>query len=360
MILWTILIFLTVLSVLVVAHEFGHYYAAKKMGVRVDEFAIGFPPRLFSFKDKDGMVWAFNAIPLGGYVKIHGETGENKDDKDSFAGKSIWARLLILAAGVMMNLVLASVLFAIGFTIGLPVGTEGDIDPALNVTNEHISVVETVEGTPAGENLQMGDTIVAVDGQNFESAEALRAYLEGAADGGEAAFTVLRNDSELTIKLNSTYIEQIDAIGFGAAFTEVGTGRYPWYLIPWKAIETTFNYTVFIAVAFAQLIGDLVTGAGVDDAVAGPVGIAVVTGEVASLGFNYLLQFAAILSINLAILNILPLPALDGGRMLFVAIEAVRGKPNSQKIEAMVHNAGFMFLLVLVVIVTFRDIANLL
>ncbi len=359
MIITTILVFLIMLSILVVAHEWGHYFAARRMGVRVDEFAIGFPPRLFSKKDKNGTRWAFNLIPLGGYVKIHGETGEHKDDKDSFGSKSLWARLLILSAGVMMNLVIAAFMFAIGFAIGLPVSTSGEVDEHIIISDERISIVQLVSESPADGVLKLGDELVSIDGREFESAAQVRVYLDTIPEGESTEFTVLRSDEQQVVEISPEYLEEIEESGFGIAFTQVGTGKYPWYLIPFKAIETTFNYTVLIVFAFVGLLINLVTGSGVDAAVAGPIGIAVVTGEMAQLGFVYLLQFAAVLSINLAILNILPFPALDGGRIMFLIVEAIRRKPNSPKIEAMIHNAGFLFLIILVIVVTYRDIVNL-
>ena len=306
------------------------------------------------------MRWSINAIPLGGYVKIHGETGENRADEDSFGSKPIWKRFLILSAGVFMNLVIAACMFAIGFAVGLPVATEGDVDPALRITNHQVSVVELVDDSPANEGLMLGDALISVDGNTFERAEALRDYLSTIESGQETQFTVDRNDEQISLTMSPEYIEALDGEGFGVAFTETGTGRYAWYLIPWKAVETTVEFTILIIIAFFGLFRDLLMGAGASEAVAGPIGIAVVTGEMARLGFAHLLQFTAVLSINLAILNILPFPALDGGRILFLGVEALRGKPNSPRIEAMIHNTGFLLLLLLVIIVTYRDIINLL
>lgn len=356
----TILLFLIVLSVLVLVHECGHYFTAKWMGMKVEEFGLGFPPRAWSWKGKDGMKWSLNWIPIGGFVKIKGESGEDRKDKDSFAHKPIPARLLVLSAGVIMNFVLAAVLFGIGFAIGIPSVIEGDIGKAAIVRDEAISVTEVLADSPADQaGVKPGDELLSINGQSFESSEAARDALTPSADAQAFDVIVRRGDEELGFMLTPQYYEEYERELVGVGLLETGTVRYPWYLIPTKGIETTFLYTQNILIAFGSIIGNLAQGekAGVD--VSGPVGIAVLTGEVVDMGYVYLLQFAAILSINLGIINILPFPALDGGRIFFVLIEAIRRKPNNQTVEAIVHNVGFALLMVLVIIVTYQDILNL-
>lgn len=356
----TILLFLIVLSVLVLVHECGHYFTAKWMGMKVEEFGLGFPPRAWSWTTKDGMKWSLNWIPIGGFVKIKGESGDDRSDKDSFAHKPILARLLVLAAGVIMNFALAAILFGIGFAIGIPSVVEGDIGSAAIVSDRAVSVTEVLENSPAAEaGVKPGDDLVSINGQAFESSEAARDALTPSAEVKAFDVIVRRDGEELGFMLTPQYFDEYERELVGVGLLETGTVKYPWYLIPTKGIETTAVYTRDILAAFGSIIGNLVHGekAGVD--VSGPVGIAVLTGEVVDLGYIYLLQFAAILSINLGIINILPFPALDGGRIFFVLIEAIRRKPNNKTVEAIVHNVGFALLMLLVIIVTYRDVLNL-
>ena len=359
--IWTILLFFVVLSVLVIAHEWGHYAAAKKIGADVEEFGLGFPPRIFTWKGKDGMIWSFNAIPIGGFVKIRGESGQDRSGPGSFAIKSIFQRLFVLAAGVIMNLVLAAALFSVGFLVGIPAITEGGVSNAAIVQNEAIRVAEILSGSAGDEaGLQLGDTLVSIDGQEFETSQQARDALVAQDQDQTFQVTVLRDDEMLELTANPKMEEGYDREILGIALLETGTVRYPVHLAPLKGVETTYIYTRDISVAFYQIIKNLIVGEDPGVELSGPVGIAVMTGEVASMGFVYLLQFSAILSINLAIINILPFPALDGGRIFFVMIEAVRRKPTSPEFEAVVHNLGFVVLMLLVIFVTYKDILGLL
>lgn len=356
----TILLFLLILSVLVLAHEWGHYAAAKKMGMGVEEFGWGFPPRLFAWKGKDGMLWTINAIPLGGFVRIKGEGLDDRDVADSFAKKSIPARLLVLLAGVGMNIVVAAILLSIGFAIGIPGVIEGEVAANAVVEERASTVVEVLAGSPADTaGLQPGDMIVSVDGATHENAGAVREALKDPGEDGTFSLVFTRGGEEKTATVIPSYIEAIDRMGIGAGILETGVVRYPWYVAPVKGIEATMTFTVAVIGGMYHLIADLVTGNGVSADVSGPVGIAKMTGDVARMGFAYLLQFAALLSINLAVLNALPFPALDGGRVFFVLLEAIRRKPASAKVEAIVHNTGFALLMLLVILVTYRDIVHL-
>jgi regulator of sigma E protease len=355
--IWTILIFLTVLSVLVLVHEWGHYFTAKK----VEEFGLGFPPRIWSWKGKDGMLWTLNLIPLGGFVKIKGESGAERLEKDSFASKKIWQRLLVLVAGVVMNLVTAGVLFGIILAIGAPTILEGELPAHAEVREEQVLVQEVLPESGAEQaGLMYGDIVLAVNGVTASSAESARDALFVSTSEGEVMLEIDRNGEMLTLSMQPSYLETLESEGYGVALVEMGLLSYPLWLVPWKAIQVTIGYTLMILVAFWDLIVGLVTQSGVAESVSGPVGIAKMTGQVAQMGWVYLLQFTALLSINLAVLNILPFPALDGGRVLFVLVEAVRRKPASPKLEALVHNTGFLLLIAFVLFVTYRDIVNLL
>lgn len=356
----TILLFLLILSVLVIAHEWGHYAAARKMGMGVEEFGWGFPPRLFAKKGKDGMLWTINAIPLGGFVRIRGEGIDDRDAPDSFAKKSVLARLFVLLAGVGMNLVVAAVLLSIGFAVGIPGIVEGGVDANATIESQAAMVTDVLPDSPAAQaGMTAGDTITSVDGTSYNDAAAIRLALQNPGDDAKFDVTLLRGGVEQTITIIPAYIASIDRMGIGAGILETGVVRYPWYVAPVKGVQATVSLTGAVVMGMYDLVSGLVTGQGMSADVSGPVGIAKMTGEVARMGFAYLLQFAAMLSINLAVLNALPFPALDGGRVFFVFLEVLRRKPASVKVEAIVHNTGFALLMLLVILVTYRDIVHL-
>jgi regulator of sigma E protease len=371
----TVLIFILILGLLVFVHELGHFVVARRNGVRAEEFGFGFPPRIFGvYKNEQGkwkIVWgskeikssdtiySANWIPLGGFVKIIGEDGEEKNNPNSFAAKGAFARVRILAAGVLMNLFLAMAIFSLSFYLGVPQLAEEVEDG--NVTNEKIQIVEVGKNTPAEEmDLRMGDEILGVvdsEGRlaKFSSVEDVQKYI-GENKGKELDLSIKRGEEELKITgvPRAESPEGEGPLGIGLAKTvEV---RYPWYQAIAKGVEYTFSLVLTFITFLVGLIWRLIAGqpAGLD--VSGPVGIAVLTGQVAQLGFGYLLRFTAMLSVNLAIINALPIPALDGGRILFILIEKIKGSPLSQKFEQRAHNIGFALLISLMVFVTFRDV----
>lgn len=351
----TLLLFLIVLSLLVFVHELGHFVMAKRMGMKVEEFGFGFPPRLWGVK-RGGTIYSINWIPLGGFVKIKGESGEHAQEKDSFASKSAWRRFVVLIAGVAMNLVLAAVLFAIGYMAGLPSIIDDSLPSSARIESQEITVMQVVEGSPAQEaGVVAGDVIASVDGQVFESDAAARDYMAQEAAQGIEVLVQKSDGSYSTYGLTSAYLESVDTTGVGIAFISTGLVSYPFFQAIGQGVYTTYQFTVEILKAFGGLIADLVIRQEVAVDLSGPVGIAVMTGQVAAMGLIYLLQFTAVLSINLAIINVLPFPALDGGRILFLVIEKLRGRAVNQKVEVAVHNLGFMLLMVLVVLVTYKD-----
>ena len=370
--LLTIVVFIVILGLLVFVHELGHFVSAKKYGAGVDEFGFGFPPRICGWKKINGRrkffwgsgsiesedtIYSFNWIPLGGFVKIKGEGGESKEDEDSFANKKPWKRAIILSAGVFMNLVLAAVLLMVVFGIGAPQIIEGDLGPGkLKETN--IQVISVIEGSPAEEaKIQMGDFVIKVDGRNFEEIESLQTYTDGKT-GQVMSFVFKRGGKEITKEVTPIILEETGNGGIGVGLVKTGIVSYPWYYAIWMGIKATVLLTGQILVAFGVLIKNLIIQHKTTVDLAGPVGIAVLTGQVARMGFVYILQFAALLSINLAIINFLPFPALDGGRILFLAIEKIRGKAINQKVENAIHTVGFTLLMLLVLLVTFRDVAK--
>lgn len=357
----TILIFLAVLSVLVIAHELGHFWAARWSGVEVEEFGVGFPPRAGYVTDKKGTKWSLNFIPLGGFVKMKGEDGGS--DKTDFAAQPKLNRAIILVAGVTMNFLLAAVIYAIVATVGTPtiISADQEVPRFASVENRQLQIVGVAPGSPANEaNVSMGSEILAINGQELQTEEEVRTLLtERAALDEPTEFKLQVGESQEMVQISPAYLESIDANGFGVMFAETATMKYPFPVSIWIGFRTAVEYLILIVIGFGTLLWGLITGSGVQEAVSGPVGIAEMTGQVARLGIVPLLNFAALLSLNLAVLNILPIPALDGGRLLFLGIEAVRGKPLSEETEGKIHQAGFILLMIMVILVTYRDIARL-
>ncbi|HLD18212.1 MAG TPA: site-2 protease family protein [Patescibacteria group bacterium] len=354
----TLLLFLAVLSLLVFAHELGHFFTARRLGMTVEEFGFGFPPRLFGFK-RGETVYSVNAIPMGGFVKIKGETGTASAEPDSFQSQSAWKRAIVLAAGVFMNVVLAAVLLSIGFLIGLPTAVDGPLPPSAHFSDQAIQIVSVLPGSPAASvHLRPGDKLLSIGGQNFETTDEARVFIQDHSQ--ETLDLVLgRGKGEtFSVSVRPALLSGTQTVGLGVGLVKTALVSYPFPLALWKGGVATVRSVGDVVVGFGQVLRNLVTRGGLSSDLSGPVGIAVMTGEAASLGLRYLLQFTALLSINLAVINLVPFPALDGGRLLFLALEKGRRRPVSPRLEAWVHQAGFLFLLVVVLLVTFRDLAR--
>jgi len=373
-IMLTIIIFILILSLLVFVHEVGHFVVARKFGVKAEEFGLGFPPRGFGFykntegkwkfvfgskevRDAADTVYSVNLIPLGGFVKIKGENGDS-DDPDSFMNKKIWQRASILAAGVTMNMVLAAALLSVGFMIGLPQALDG-VNKKAEISDKNIQIIEVLPDSPAARSgFKFGDTILSVDNNEFTDNSELQDFVNGKVNQ-ELEYKVKRGEGEKTFKVTPEIMEATGKGGIGIAIAETGTVKYPWYMAIWEGIKATIILTWLIMAALYELLKNLILGNGVTADIAGPVGIATMTGQAARMGLIYLIQFTALLSINLAIVNFLPIPALDGGRILFLVIEKIKRRPVRRELEALLHNVGFILLMALVVLVTFRDVMKL-
>jgi len=376
--LFTLLIFVAILALLVLVHEFGHFIVARKNGVKVEEFGFGFPPRIFGVQilkgewrwvwgggrhlekaDEEwlaaGTVYSLNWIPLGGFVKIKGETGEFASESDSFSFKPAGRRAWILAAGVLMNFVLAGLLLSLGFGLGLPQSLD-EVGWGARVKDAKVEILDVLEGTPAARaGVLPGDAIVKVDNLAGLKLSQIQQYTDEKT-GQAVKFVFSREGQPIEKTIIPIVQAQTKKGGIGVALLESGVVSYPWYLTLYRGFQTMGLYTWEVLKAFWFLLAGIFQGAGVTENLSGPVGIAVLTGRVARLGFIHLLQFTALLSINLAVINFLPFPALDGGRILFLIIEKFRGRPVRQKIENIIHTVGFALLLTLVVFVTYKDI----
>lgn len=355
--MFAILVFVLVLGVLVLVHEIGHFITALKLGCDVEEFGIGFPPRLYSFKRK-GIQYSINLLPIGGYVKIKGEDGSNKNDPGSFASKPAWKKLLIVLAGVVMNVVLAYVLISITLVMGIPT-----LDPNpeeygrfATFSDEQIAIVQILEDSPASlAGVKPGDIVLSVDGIIIENVTQLQETLSR-QPAREVSLEVLRDEEAKQFLITPAQIEGIDRLGVGIGLSETAVISYPWYIAPLAGFVRTFEILWLILIAFKDLFVQFATTASVGADVAGPIGIAVITAQAANLGLVHLLQFTALLSLNLAIINILPFPALDGSRLVFIILEKIRGKKLQARFEKWIHIFGFGLLMLLMIVITIQDV----
>jgi len=324
-----------VFGLLILAHELGHYFVARLTGIRVLELAVGFGPKLFGW-NKQGIDYSLRAVPLGGFCRLMGESPEEAEDPDSFPQKPIPSRLAVLLAGSVMNLFLALlVFFAIFFFI---VGTPTDT----------AEIGYIVENSPAEEvGLQVGDRITTIDNEPVETFNDVVSIISPRADQ-EFNITVLREGEEVSYTVTA---EQESGTGRGI----IGIGQMLERYSLVQSIEQSFRqYGMILASFYHVFAGD----APLDD-VAGPVGIIHIIGEVAQTGLLNLLMLTALISINLGIINLLPIPALDGGRILFLLIEAVRGRPIEPEKEGFIHFIGFALLITFILFITYQDILRL-
>jgi regulator of sigma E protease len=357
--LLTILILIILLGVLVLVHEWGHFIVARKFGVRVEEFAFGFPPRLVSVTRR-GTRYALNLIPIGGYVKIFGESGEDEQNPASFSSRPLFQRFAIIAAGVAMNVVLAWVLFSVGHGMGLPTV----LDEGAAGAGAAVTIIGVAPGSPASQaGLMFGDVIEKLEmgDQKLEITQIGEVQTFIDQRRGQKIQLIVRRGRE-TVGLTATpRIRTPEGEGaLGIAMARIGVVRSPWWRAPWDGLKTTASAALAITGALGRVVGDLFTRGELPADVSGPVGIFAFANESRRLGLTYLIELAGILSVNLALLNILPIPALDGGRVLFLFIEGLRGgiKVN-QRLEQAVHTMGFAVLLLIMAAITYRDVVRI-
>lgn len=353
----TIITFVVILGVLVFVHELGHFLAARKFGIKVDEFGFGFPPRIAGIRKGD-TVYSINWIPLGGFVKIKGESGEGKDQIDSFSSKPAWKRTVVLSAGVLMNFLLAYVLYTTGHIVGLPQQVSDQEATSLSVRDSHVVIASVAPESPAlRSGLQAGDWIIKLDDQPMVTVAQTQEYIEQ-HNTAAIKFTLDRQGDvrEFSIVPATFGSDQKPMVGIG--LTRTAIVHYNFFQAVWQGLVTTISVMVSILMALGTLLVSLLTRGGAGADLSGPIGVAVITGEVVKMGWSYVLSFAAILSINLGIINILPFPALDGGRIMFVLFEKIKGKPLNERTEQIAHTIGFSLLIALMIFVTYQDIVR--
>lgn len=358
----TFIIFIIALGVLVLVHEFGHFWVARKFKIRVEEFGFGFPPRLAEIT-KRGVRYSFNLLPLGGFVKIFGEQGESENDPSSFASRPVWQRFFVLVAGVFMNIALAWFLFSLVAGIGMPTAVDSLAD-GKGIENLRVTIIGVASGSPAEKaGLRFGDAILKLGiSENTEAllsitVEGVQKFTDMHA-GKEILITVLRGKEEKNFLVLARKNPPQNEGSMGIMLSWVGIVRVSWLAAPVEGLKHLWSGFIGTVAGLYYLFHDLFTTGRFQGDISGPVGIFVLSGEVWALGISYFLQLVGILSLNLAILNALPFPALDGGRMFFLLVEKIKGSKVDQSVEHAIHTVGFILLIILMVAVTYRDIAK--
>jgi regulator of sigma E protease len=368
----SIIIFILILAILIIVHEFGHFLVAKFFKIRVDEFGVGYPPRAATLFKWWGTTFTLNWLPFGGFVKIFGENGEtsgqtNPGETDAHAGESNFmdkpriAQALVLVAGVTFNVIFAWLLISVGFMIGLPTSTSS-VSTLEDVRDPKLVITMVSSGSPAeSAGLKSGDEITLVSAGSKLSELSPEGVSEFIAGNGDEEITIAyaRGEQEGSVLVNPAegIIEDRKAVGI--SMDTVGIVSLPVHEALWEGGKTTANLTKLVAVGLGQFVYNAFTGASDFSELTGPVGIVGLVGDASDLGFIYLLSFTAFISINLAVINLVPFPALDGGRLLIVIIEAIKRSAISPKFSNALNAIGFFILIGLMVVVTIQDVLKL-
>lgn len=364
----TILALIFVFGLLVFTHELGHFLAAKALGVQVKTFAFGFPPRVWSKKVGD-TVYAVNWIPLGGYVSLKGEEeldnegGETqkKPDSDSLQAKKPWQLIIIFMAGVVMNILLAIVLLYICYLAGFkPIAPDMANYPGIS-NNQKVSITKVEKGAPAEkQGIMAGDVLVSVNGVKTQTTASVINEIQKAATKGKETVDVVVVSSGRTVERQVTTYKSksgnTEVTRIGVELSDIGNVQGGIFTSLYAAVVETFKLIGLTFMGIISLFSQIILSFRISDQVTGPVGIVLATNYFASLGFVSLLQFAAILSISLAVFNILPIPALDGGHILFSVIEFASRRKISQRVKNVTAMAGFALLITLMIAVTVKDL----
>ncbi|MDE2335323.1 MAG: RIP metalloprotease RseP [Rhodospirillales bacterium] len=343
--------FVVLLSILVFVHEYGHYFVARSVGVFVETFSVGFGPAIVSWKDSAGTIWKIGCIPLGGYVKLHGHDPNEPDPEvraawmagRTFHEKSIARRAAVVAAGPIANFLLAMVVFT---TLFMTAGRE--------IPQPVVSTVAA--GSPAAAaGFAKGDRIVAIAGARIADFGALQRVIAG-HPGKPMAFTVERAGKQLT--LEATPAARNDGAG-KVGYLGIGTSVFKAQRLgPVSAVRASAIASWSIAAATLHAVGSMVSGQGAKD-LGGPLRIAAISGQAAQLGFANFVSLIGLLSVNLGLINLFPIPVLDGGHLLFFAFEAVRGRPLTQQAQEWGLKTGLALIGALFVFATWNDVRAL-
>lgn len=364
----TVLLFVLVLVLLIVVHELGHFFAAKLSGMRVDEFGIGYPPKVWG-KRIGETEYTLNLLPFGGFVKIYGEDPEPGEEHAprSFGSKPRTLQALVLVAGIAMNLLLAYLFI----TATLVMGTTRALtdEEALTAPDAALAVASVLPESPAERaGLVAGDIIRKVGGGDTaftgSDAQGFTAYVGATPEGASLPIVVEGMDGEertlSAVPAAGVIAAEPERVALGIGLATIGTAAVPWYEAPVEGARLTWELTKATAVALAAFFASVFTLSADLSQVSGPVGIAGAVGDASANGLSALLTITALISLNLALINLVPLPALDGGRLLFVIIEGVTRRPIPPRFANAVNGLGFAFLVLLMLAVTASDVFKLL
>ena len=358
----SVIIFIIILGVLVFVHELGHFAMAKLFGIRVDEFGMGFPPRAAKLFKRGETEYTLNWIPFGGFVKIHGEDSASFDDPDyhrSLVSKPWWKQIIVLIAGVTMNVILAWFLFSISFMIGAPTTASSVANPA-DLQNAKLTITQVEENSPAkAAGLEAGDRITGGTRPDAilanPTADGFISFIQSTKIGDADQVQIMRGSKAQTISVtpNATIVPGTQAIGAGIDM--VGIEREGFFTSIKDGVTTTY----YTAGQTLHSFGNLISGKSSIKTLTGPVGLVGVTRDAQRIGFVSVIMLAAVISINLAIINMVPFPALDGGRILFAIIEAIIRRPLPKKFVEWANTIGFFLLIGLMIVVTVKDVIHL-
>lgn len=376
----TIIVFILILGLLIFAHEFCHFISAKRSGIRVEEFGIGLPPRIFGIYKEAGKlhffwgnkkiktkstIYSLNWIPFGGFNNIYGMDSRLKKP-GSFWTKSIGIRTKVIVAGVLGNFLLACILFSIVFASGAPQAIEGA--PPEDAFDIGVQIIQVAPNSPAEKSgIKMGDKVLQIATKNAQNSEVIK--VENIEDiqnftnkhlGEIVVLTIKRGNQTLNIETTPRVNPPQGEGSLGIALTKTARIAYPWYEAIAKGFQYSFQLVGATIDAFFQIIKGAIIGQPIKGVgLAGPIGIGGLVSQMITLGPIYVIQFTAILSINLFILNLIPLPALDGGWLLFLLLEKIRKKPIKLETEALANQIGFALLILLMIMVTLNDLQKL-
>lgn len=361
----SVIIFFIVLAVLVLVHECGHFLFAKKFGIRVDEFGLGFPPKIWGKKFGE-TEYTINWIPFGGFVRIFGENPDEasmngSDSQRAMIHKPRWQQAIVLFGGILFNFIFAWILISIAFSSGVPASRDDYAEYSNRITDTRIAITQVNSPSPAEKaGIKAGDSIEKiVAGTIVLEKESLTVpVIKDTLTRAGNPITVFlkrgKTEVQVTVVPEKGIIE--DHFAIGIAMEDVGTMRLPVHLAVYEAGKFTLHMISEVARGLYTLVYGIVVGKPDLSAVSGPIGIAGLVGDAAKLGITYLLMFTALISINLGVINLVPFPALDGGRLFVLLIEAVRRKALQPRVINMMNTVGFVILLMIMLLVTFKDL----
>jgi len=376
-----VLIVIISLSILIFFHEFGHFIVSKVFHVKVEEFGFGYPPRIFGFvkvknkrrfflgknipKEKDlGTIYSLNWIPFGGFNKLKEAKDENEMTEDSLEGKKWWQKALIAVAGAGMNIFLTFLLFFFLFYIGPKQIITPEMS-GLKIRESQIVVASILKGAPADKaGLKISDIILEIDNKKVKTVKDVQDYLKDKANK-TVTLKIKRKNKVLNLKVTPVSGEKIypdqkfKKAVIGVVLAKMGRVSYPFFQAIKKAFIRTTSLFKQIIIGLAIFLKKLIFEHKVIGEAIGVVGLAALTKEATELGFGYLINFLAIISLLIAITQLIPFPALDGGHLVFYLIEGIRKKPISIRVVNLINNIGFIILMALMIFLTYRDILRL-